>query len=60
MCTPQTLDIPDGIGALVNEEGAIKIRARGGDENTKVAFVVYATRAGYKDHPVVVPSQAMD
>ncbi|GEM_PF-5790081 len=53
--TPQTLDDPGRTGAVV-EGGVVKIRNYGGPADMKVAFVVYATRTGYRDYPVLIPT----
>ncbi|MBN2541818.1 hypothetical protein JXI42_03045 [bacterium] len=59
MCTPQDWD-NQGVGAKVDENGNIMIKElNSGEGNFKVAYTVYATRLGYKDHPVVVDKQAM-
>ena len=52
--TPQTLEPPERIGAVV-EGGKVRVKAFGGEEGMKVAFVVYATRKGYRDFDVVIP-----
>ncbi|MBN2541798.1 hypothetical protein JXI42_02945 [bacterium] len=59
MCTPQDWE-NNGVGAKVDDNGKIMIKElAGGEGNFKVAFTVYATRKGYKDHPVVVDKQVM-
>ncbi|MBN2541797.1 hypothetical protein JXI42_02940 [bacterium] len=60
MCTPQTLELPEEVGGIITENGLVKIKARGGEDNMKVAYIVYATRKGYKDTPVVVTAKVFN
>ncbi|MBN2541796.1 hypothetical protein JXI42_02935 [bacterium] len=59
MCTPQARVDPGRIAALVTDDGKVQIHSFDGPEILKVAFVVYSSRAGYKDQRVVIPTDEL-
>ncbi|MBN2541790.1 hypothetical protein JXI42_02905 [bacterium] len=56
MATPQSDEDPGRISAKVTKDNIVEIRSFDGPERLKVAFVVYATRLGYKEQANVVPA----